>query len=101
MRAGARGTTALPPGARVASLAPHPGAYCSVRSVPADWVVPPVEAFAASLPPQGKHHLPVQSLLVATEPLPSLPCSDTRPSGRVKFCSLMVMISGRKNSFQW
>ena len=38
---------------------------------------------------------------VATEPVPILPCRETSPSGSVKFCSLMVMISGRKNSFQW
>jgi len=31
---------ALLPGDRVAYLGPVPGAYCSVRSVPADWVVP-------------------------------------------------------------
>lgn len=34
------------------------------------WVVPAVEGYAASLPPLGRHQLPVQSLLVATEPLP-------------------------------
>ena len=34
------------------------------------WVVPSVEGYAASLPPLGRHQLPVQSLLVATEPLP-------------------------------
>jgi glycine/D-amino acid oxidase-like deaminating enzyme len=34
------------------------------------WMVPAVEGYAASLPPLGKHQLPVQSLLVATEPLP-------------------------------
>lgn len=39
-------------------------------SVRADWIVPAVEGYAASLPPLGKHQLPVQSLLVATEPLP-------------------------------
>jgi len=33
------------------------------------WVVPAVEGYAASLPPLGRHQLPVQSLLVATEPL--------------------------------
>jgi glycine/D-amino acid oxidase-like deaminating enzyme len=38
-------------------------------SVKADWVVPAVEGYAASLPPLGKHQLPVQSLIVATEPL--------------------------------
>ena len=38
-------------------------------SVRADWIVPAVEGYAASLPPLGKHQLPVQSLLVATEPL--------------------------------
>ncbi|MBB2497223.1 NAD(P)/FAD-dependent oxidoreductase [Aquipseudomonas ullengensis] len=40
-------------------------------SVRADWVVPAVEGYAASLPPLGRHQLPVQSLLVATEPLPA------------------------------
>ena len=37
--------------------------------VRADWVVPAVEGYAASLPPLGRYQLPVQSLLVATEPL--------------------------------
>src|SRR5690606_3770618 len=40
-------------------------------SVRADWVVPAVEGYGASLPPLGRHQLPVQSLLVATEPLPA------------------------------
>ncbi|WP_338746151.1 FAD-binding oxidoreductase [Pseudomonas putida] len=34
------------------------------------WMVPAVEGYAARLPPLGKHQLPVQSLLIATEPLP-------------------------------
>ena len=33
------GVSGLLPGDRVAYLGPLPGAYCSVRSVPADWVV--------------------------------------------------------------
>ncbi|WAJ39777.1 FAD-binding oxidoreductase [Pseudomonas sp. GOM7] len=37
----------------------------------ADWVVPAVEGYAATLPPLGNHQLPVQSLIVATEPLPA------------------------------
>lgn len=40
-------------------------------SVRADWVVPAVEGYAASLPPLGRYQLPVQSLIVATEPLPA------------------------------
>ncbi|MEX6502259.1 NAD(P)/FAD-dependent oxidoreductase [Pseudomonas zhanjiangensis] len=40
-------------------------------SVRADWIVPALEGYAASLPPLGRHQLPVQSLLVATEPLPA------------------------------
>ena len=36
----------------------------------AEWIVPAVEG-SASLPPLGHYQLPVQSLLVATEPLPS------------------------------
>ncbi|MGE4481195.1 NAD(P)/FAD-dependent oxidoreductase [Acidocella sp.] len=44
-------------------------------SVKADWVVPAVEGYAATLPPLneqelGDYQLPVQSLLIATEPLP-------------------------------
>ncbi|MDH4652485.1 FAD-binding oxidoreductase [Pseudomonas sp. JS3066] len=35
----------------------------------AHWVVPAIEGYAASLPPLGKYQLPVQSLLIATEPL--------------------------------
>ncbi|MDF0730296.1 FAD-dependent oxidoreductase [Pseudomonas entomophila] len=38
-------------------------------NVRCQWVVPAVEGYAASLPPLGRHQLPVQSLLVATEPL--------------------------------
>lgn len=37
--------------------------------VRAQWVVPAVEGYAGSLPPLGRHQLPVQSLIVATEPL--------------------------------
>ncbi|MBO3277308.1 NAD(P)/FAD-dependent oxidoreductase [Pseudomonas schmalbachii] len=36
----------------------------------AQWVVPAVEGYAAAMPPLGNYQLPVQSLLVATEPLP-------------------------------
>lgn len=39
--------------------------------VTADWVVPAIEGYAATLPPLGNHQLPVQSLIVATEPLPA------------------------------
>ncbi|SDH64277.1 NAD(P)/FAD-dependent oxidoreductase [Pseudomonas panipatensis] len=35
----------------------------------ASWVVPAVEGYAAALPPLGNFQLPVQSMLVATEPL--------------------------------
>ncbi|AYF90243.1 FAD-dependent oxidoreductase [Pseudomonas sp. DY-1] len=35
----------------------------------AHWVVSAIEGYAASLPPLGKYQLPVQSLLIATEPL--------------------------------
>ncbi|MDU9389770.1 FAD-dependent oxidoreductase [Pseudomonas sp. zfem002] len=41
----------------------------SQATIRSHWVVPAVEGYAASLPPLGKHQLPVQSLLVATEPL--------------------------------
>lgn len=38
-------------------------------SVRAAWVVPAVEGYAPNLPPLGRYQLPVQSLMVATEPL--------------------------------
>ncbi|WP_137806159.1 FAD-binding oxidoreductase [Pseudomonas sp. G(2018)] len=41
-------------------------AQASVRS---RWVVPAVEGYAVTLPPLGRYQLPVQSLIVATEPL--------------------------------
>lgn len=41
-------------------------ATATVRS---HWVVPAVEGYSASLPPLGRFQLPVQSLLIATEPL--------------------------------
>lgn len=37
--------------------------------VRAAWVVPAVEGYSVTLPPLGRYQLPVQSLLVATEPL--------------------------------
>src|SRR5476649_2285907 len=39
--------------------------------VRAAWVVPAVEGYATTLPPLGRYQLPVQSLIVATEPLPA------------------------------
>jgi glycine/D-amino acid oxidase-like deaminating enzyme len=35
------------------------------------WIVPAVEGYAVTLPPLGRYQLPVQSLIVATEPLPA------------------------------
>ncbi|CRM87156.1 Gamma-glutamylputrescine oxidoreductase [Pseudomonas sp. 22 E 5] len=43
-------------------------AKASARAV---WVVPAVEGYANTLPPLGRYQLPVQSLIVATEPLPA------------------------------
>ncbi|WP_375737437.1 NAD(P)/FAD-dependent oxidoreductase [Pseudomonas boanensis] len=40
------------------------------------WVVPAVEGYAASLPPLGRYQLPVQSLLIATEPLSDAQWAD-------------------------
>lgn len=40
-------------------------------TVKARWVVPAIEGFAGSLAPLGRYQLPVQSLIVATEPLPA------------------------------
>lgn len=39
--------------------------------VRARWVVPAVEGYSVTLPPLGNYQLPVQSLIVATEPLPA------------------------------
>ncbi|PYY82784.1 FAD-dependent oxidoreductase [Pseudomonas sp. TKO26] len=41
-------------------------ARAAVRS---HWIVPAVEGYSVTLPPLGRYQLPVQSLLVATEPL--------------------------------
>jgi glycine/D-amino acid oxidase-like deaminating enzyme len=41
-------------------------AQAQVRS---HWVVPAVEGYGVTLPPLGRYQLPVQSLLIATEPL--------------------------------
>jgi glycine/D-amino acid oxidase-like deaminating enzyme len=41
-------------------------ARATVRS---RWVVPAVEGYSVTLPPLGRYQLPVQSLIVATEPL--------------------------------
>lgn len=40
-------------------------------TVKARWVVPAIEGFAGSLAPLGRYQLPVQSLIVATAPLPT------------------------------
>ena len=44
---------------------------CRQGEVRAEWIVPAVEGYAASLAPLGRHQIPVQSLMVATEPLPT------------------------------
>jgi glycine/D-amino acid oxidase-like deaminating enzyme len=44
--------------------------------VRAAWVVPAVEGYANTLPPLGRYQLPVQSLIVATEPLPASTWAD-------------------------
>ncbi|VVM81577.1 Gamma-glutamylputrescine oxidoreductase [Pseudomonas fluorescens] len=38
-------------------------------SVRSRWVVPAVEGYSVTLPPLGRYQMPVQSLIVATEPL--------------------------------
>ncbi|MNF72940.1 Gamma-glutamylputrescine oxidoreductase [compost metagenome] len=38
--------------------------------VKCQWLVPAVEGYSVSLPPLGHYQMPVQSLIVATEPLP-------------------------------
>ncbi|MGG5240800.1 NAD(P)/FAD-dependent oxidoreductase [Pseudomonas lurida] len=45
-------------------------------SVRAAWVVPAVEGYANTLPLLGRYQLPVQSLIVATEPLPASTWDD-------------------------
>ncbi|MGF6208517.1 NAD(P)/FAD-dependent oxidoreductase [Pseudomonas frederiksbergensis] len=52
----------------------------SLRTVKAQvcsrWVVPAVEGYSVTLPPLGRYQLPVQSLLVATEPLSAATWDD-------------------------
>jgi glycine/D-amino acid oxidase-like deaminating enzyme len=46
------------------------GSLCTVKAtVRSRWIVPAVEGYATTLPPLGRYQLPVQSLIVATEPL--------------------------------
>jgi glycine/D-amino acid oxidase-like deaminating enzyme len=40
------------------------------------WIVPAVEGYAVTLPPLGRYQLPVQSLIVATEPLSAATWDD-------------------------
>lgn len=47
------------------------GLRTAKASVRAGWVVPAVEGYATTLAPLGRYQLPVQSLIVATEPLPA------------------------------
>jgi glycine/D-amino acid oxidase-like deaminating enzyme len=63
-RMGVRSTSKArsPTGSPAACAPPGPGR--------ASWVVPAVEGYANTLAPLGRYQLPVQSLIVATEPLP-------------------------------
>jgi len=46
------------------------GSLCTAKAtVRSRWIVPAVEGYATTLPPLGRYQLPVQSLIVATEPL--------------------------------
>ena len=47
------------------------GVRTANASIRAAWVVPAVEGYANTLAPLGRYQLPVQSLIVATEPLPA------------------------------
>ncbi|NWK77675.1 FAD-binding oxidoreductase [Aquitalea sp. LB_tupeE] len=48
----------------------QPGSLHTAQGrVQARWLVPAVEGYAATLPPFGQYQLPVQSLIIATEPL--------------------------------
>jgi glycine/D-amino acid oxidase-like deaminating enzyme len=48
----------------------HSGSFRTARAqVRSRWIVPAVEGYAVTLAPLGRYQLPVQSLLVATEPL--------------------------------
>lgn len=49
----------------------QPGCVRTAQAqVKARWVVPAVEGYSVTLPSLGRYQMPVQSLLVATEPLP-------------------------------
>ncbi|GIZ11759.1 FAD-binding oxidoreductase [Pseudomonas sp. NCCP-436] len=45
--------------------------HTAAARVRTDWVVPAVEGYSPTLPPLNDHVLPVQSLIVASEPLPA------------------------------
>lgn len=48
----------------------QPGVVTTPQAkVTADWVVPAIEGYAATLAPFDRYQLPVQSLMIATEPL--------------------------------
>ncbi|GLK88820.1 NAD(P)/FAD-dependent oxidoreductase [Pseudomonas turukhanskensis] len=50
----------------------YPGVVRTAQGeVRAEWVVPAIEGYSVTLPPLGNHLLPVQSLIVATAPLPA------------------------------
>ncbi|MCU1751194.1 NAD(P)/FAD-dependent oxidoreductase [Pseudomonas sp. 6D_7.1_Bac1] len=57
-------------------------AKASVRS---RWIVPAVEGYAVTLAPLGRYQLPVQSLLIATEPLSAATWDEIGLSGGQAF----------------
>jgi len=57
-------------------------ANASVRS---RWIVPAVEGYSVTLPPLGRYQLPVQSLIVATEPLSAATWDEIGLSGGQAF----------------
>lgn len=64
----------------------QPGSLRTAKaSVRSRWVVPAVEGYAATLPGLGRYQLPVQSLIVATEPLSAATWDEIGLSGGQAF----------------
>ncbi|CAI8763512.1 gamma-glutamylputrescine oxidase [Pseudomonas sp. IT-P12] len=64
----------------------QPGSLRTAKaSVRSRWVVPAVEGYAATLPELGRYQLPVQSLIVATEPLSAATWDEIGLSGGQAF----------------
>jgi glycine/D-amino acid oxidase-like deaminating enzyme len=72
----------------------QPGFVKTARgSVRADIVVPAMEGYSSTVPNFGRYVIPVQSLIIATEPLSDQQWSDIGLAKRPAFCDGSKMIS--------